>query len=43
MRMLTFEKRCTKEILRDPLSLIFTILLPLIMEVMFYLIVKERI
>ena len=38
MKMLTFAKRCTKEILRDPLSLVFTIGLPLLMEVLFYFI-----
>lgn len=35
-RILTLTKRNIKEIIRDPLSLIFTILMPLFMEVLFY-------
>ena len=37
-RILILTKRNVKEILRDPLSLIFTLGLPLVMEVLFYLI-----
>ena len=37
-RIWTLTKRNTKEILRDPLSLIFTIAMPLFMEILFYLI-----
>ena len=37
-RILTLTKRNIKEIIRDPLSLVFMIGLPLILEVMFYLI-----
>ena len=37
-RIITLTKRNVKEILRDPLSLVFTIGLPLFMELMFYLI-----
>lgn len=36
-RILTLTQRNMKEILRDPLSLIFTIALPLFMEILFYL------
>ena len=36
-RILTLTKRNIKEILRDPLSLVFTIGLPLGMEILFYL------
>ena len=31
MRMLTFAKRCTKEILRDPINLAFGLGFPLIL------------
>ena len=37
-RILTLTKRNIKEIIRDPLSLAFTIGLPLVMEVLFYFI-----
>lgn len=37
-RILILTKRNVKEILRDPLSLIFAIGLPLVMEILFYLI-----
>ena len=37
-RIVTLTKRNFKEILRDPLSLVFTIGLPLLMEVLFYFI-----
>ena len=37
-RILTLTNRNIKEILRDPLSLIFTLALPLFMEILFYLI-----
>lgn len=37
-RILVLTKRNLLEIIRDPLSLIFTILLPLFMEILFYLI-----
>lgn len=37
-RVLTLCGRNLKEILRDPLSLIFTVLMPLFMEILFYLI-----
>ncbi len=37
-RILTLTKRNLKEIIREPLSLIFTILLPLAMEILFYFI-----
>ena len=37
-RIITLTKRNIKEILRDPLSLIFMIGLPLVMEVLFYVI-----
>lgn len=37
-RIFTLTKRNLKEILRDPISLIFTIGLPLIMEILFYFI-----
>lgn len=37
-RILILTKRNLKEILRDPLSLVFTIVFPLFMEVLFYLI-----
>ena len=36
-RILTLTKRNLKEIIRDPISLIFIIGLPLLMEVLFYL------
>ena len=36
-RIFTLTKRNIKEIIRDPLSLVFTILLPLFMEILFYL------
>ena len=36
-RIITLTKRNIKEIVRDPLSLIFIIGLPLVMEVLFYL------
>ena len=36
-RILTLSKRNLKEIVRDPISLIFIILLPLFMELLFYL------
>ncbi len=35
MRLLTWTNRCAKEILRDPLSLIFTLGLPLVLLVLF--------
>ena len=35
-RILTLTKRNIKEIIRDPLSLVFIIGLPLVMEVLFY-------
>ena len=37
-RIVTLTKRNIKEILRDPLSLIFTLGMPLFMEILFYLI-----
>ena len=37
-RIITLTKRDFKEILRDPLSLIFTLGMPLFMEILFYLI-----
>jgi len=37
-RIITLTKRNIKEILRDPLSLIFTLGMPLFMEILFYLI-----
>ena len=37
-RIITLTKRNLKEILRDPISLVFIIGLPLVMEVLFYLI-----
>lgn len=37
-RIITLTKRNLKEIIRDPLSLAFTIVLPLFMEILFYLI-----
>ena len=37
-RIFVLKKRNIKEILRDPLSLIFTLGLPLVMEILFYLI-----
>lgn len=40
-RILTLTNRNIKEILRDPLSLIFTIALPLAMEILFYFIFHE--
>ena len=40
-RIITLTKRNIKEILRDPLSLIFTIALPLFMEILFYFIFHE--
>lgn len=40
-RIFTLTKRNLKEIIRDPLSLIFTIILPLFMEILFYLIFHE--
>ena len=40
-RVLTLTKRNLKEIIRDPISLIFIIGLPLLMEVLFYLIFHE--
>ena len=36
-RIITLTRRNLKEIIRDPLSLIFTILMPLLMEVLFYI------
>lgn len=41
LRILVLTKRNIKETLRDPLSLIFTIGLPLAMEILFYLIFHE--
>ena len=35
-RILILTKRNSKEILRDPLSLLFTIAMPLVMEILFY-------
>ncbi len=40
-RIIILTKRDFKEILRDPLSLIFTIGMPLFMEILFYLIFHE--
>ena len=40
-RILVLTKRNLKEILRDPISLIFIIGLPLIMEILFYLLFNE--
>ncbi len=40
-RIVVLTKRDLKEILRDPLSLIFTIGMPLLMEILFYLIFHE--
>ncbi len=40
-RILTLTKRNIKEILRDPLSLVLTMALPLVMEILFYLIFHE--
>ena len=40
-RILTLTKRNIKEILRDPISLVFTIGLPLVMEILFYYIFHE--
>ena len=37
-RIMTLTKRNIKEILRDPLSLVLTMALPLVMEILFYLI-----
>lgn len=37
-RIITLTKRNVKEIIRDPLSLVFLIGLPLVMEILFYLI-----
>ena len=37
-RILTLTKRNLQEIIRDPLSLVFTLVLPLFMEILFYLI-----
>ena len=41
MRIYTLTKRNLKEILREPLSLVFTIGLPLFMEVLFYFIFHD--
>ena len=40
-RIFTLTKRNIKEILRDPLSLAFILALPLVMEILFYLIFHE--
>jgi ABC-2 type transport system permease protein len=40
-RIITLTKRNLKEIIRDPLSLVFTIALPLFMEILFYFIFHE--
>ena len=40
-RILTLTKRNIKEILRDPISQVFTIGLPLVMEILFYYIFHE--
>ena len=40
-RVFTLTNRNLKEIIRDPLSLIFTLALPLFMEILFYLIFHE--
>ena len=40
-RIVTLTKRNFKEIVRDPLSLSFTLLLPLLMEIFFYLIFHQ--
>ena len=40
-RILTLTKRNFKEILRDPISLVFTIGLPLVMEIVFYFLFHE--
>ena len=40
-RILTLTKRNLKEIIRDPLSLIFTIALPLFMELLFYFVFHD--
>ena len=37
-RIITLSVRNIKETLRDPLSIMFTIMLPLAMEILFYLI-----
>ena len=41
-RVLALTDRNIKEILRDPLSLIFTLGLPLVMEILFYIILIGR-
>ena len=40
-RIITLTKRNLKEIIRDPLSLVFTLALPLFMEILFYLIFHD--
>ncbi|MBO7378037.1 MAG: ABC transporter permease [Clostridia bacterium] len=40
-RIFTLTKRNVKEIIRDPLSLVFTLAMPLFMEILFYLIFHE--
>ena len=42
-RIFILTKRNLKETLRDPLSLIFTIGLPLFLEIVFYLIFHKQI
>ena len=41
-RIFILMKRNIKEILRDPLSLIFTLAMPLFMEILFYLLFLHR-
>ncbi|MCR5056267.1 MAG: ABC transporter permease [Clostridia bacterium] len=41
-RILILTKRNLKEIVRDPLSLVFTILLPLFMEILFYFLFRGK-
>ena len=41
-RIGTLTKRNIKEILRDPLSLIFMMALPLVMEIMFYFLFHDK-
>ena len=41
MKMLTFAKRCTKEILRDPINLIFGLGFPLVLLVLLTTIQKN--
>ena len=41
LRIFTLTKRNLKEIIRDPLSLIFTIVMPLFLEILFYFIFHD--